>query len=160
MTAFARGIQPGKRVRQGQIIGYVGSTGLSTGPHLHYEIMVNSRFVDPLRDPAAARPRARRPDARQFREGARALRQHDEAPGPARGGDQGDDDATVRVPVRRCGRTSACRSRSSGSRPLPRQAGNHFRAIVGRACCIVCSGATHHPFRRRKAFVEHRIGAR
>ena len=49
MSAFARGIQPGTRVRQGQIIGYVGSTGLSTGPHLHYEIMVNNRFVDPMR---------------------------------------------------------------------------------------------------------------
>jgi murein DD-endopeptidase MepM/ murein hydrolase activator NlpD len=49
MSAFARGIQPGTRVRQGQIIGYVGSTGLSTGPHLHYEILVNNRFVDPLK---------------------------------------------------------------------------------------------------------------
>jgi murein DD-endopeptidase MepM/ murein hydrolase activator NlpD len=49
MTAFARGIDPGVRVRQGQIIGFVGSTGLSTGAHLHYEIMVNGRFVDPMR---------------------------------------------------------------------------------------------------------------
>jgi murein DD-endopeptidase MepM/ murein hydrolase activator NlpD len=49
MSAFAKGIEPGKRVRQGQVIGFVGSTGQSTGPHVHYEILVNGRFVDPLR---------------------------------------------------------------------------------------------------------------
>ena len=49
MTAFARGMQPGTRVRQGQVIGFVGSTGLSTGAHVHYEILVNGRFVDPMR---------------------------------------------------------------------------------------------------------------
>jgi len=49
MTAFARGIEPGVKVRQGQLIGYVGSTGLSTGAHVHYEIFVNSRLVDPMR---------------------------------------------------------------------------------------------------------------
>jgi murein DD-endopeptidase MepM/ murein hydrolase activator NlpD len=49
MSAFARGMEPGKRIRQGQIIGYVGSTGLSTGAHLHYEIMINGRFVDPMK---------------------------------------------------------------------------------------------------------------
>jgi len=49
MTAFARGMEPGVRVRQGQVIGFVGSTGQSTGPHVHYEILVNSRFVDPMR---------------------------------------------------------------------------------------------------------------
>jgi murein DD-endopeptidase MepM/ murein hydrolase activator NlpD len=49
MTAFARGMEPGKRVRQGQLIGFVGSTGLSTGAHVHYEILVNGRFVDPMR---------------------------------------------------------------------------------------------------------------
>lgn len=49
MTAYARGMEVGTRVRQGQVIGFVGSTGLSTGAHLHYEILVNGRFVDPMR---------------------------------------------------------------------------------------------------------------
>jgi murein DD-endopeptidase MepM/ murein hydrolase activator NlpD len=49
MSAYAKGMDVGKRVRQGQVIGYVGSTGLSTGAHVHYEIKVNGRFVDPLR---------------------------------------------------------------------------------------------------------------
>jgi murein DD-endopeptidase MepM/ murein hydrolase activator NlpD len=49
MSAYARNIAPGTRVHQGQVIGYVGSTGLATGPHLHYEIIINSRFVDPMK---------------------------------------------------------------------------------------------------------------
>ena len=49
MSAFARGMEAGKKVRQGQVIGYVGSTGLSTGAHLHFEILVNGRFVDPMK---------------------------------------------------------------------------------------------------------------
>jgi murein DD-endopeptidase MepM/ murein hydrolase activator NlpD len=49
LTAFARGLDAGSRVRQGQIIGFVGSTGLSTGSHVHFEIIVNDRFVDPMR---------------------------------------------------------------------------------------------------------------
>ena len=48
MRAIARGIRRGRRVRQGQTIGYVGSTGRSTGPHLHYEVMRNNRQINPL----------------------------------------------------------------------------------------------------------------
>lgn len=49
LSGFARGIEPGVKVRQGQIIGFVGTTGLSTGPHLHYEVKINGSFVDPMR---------------------------------------------------------------------------------------------------------------
>ena len=48
-SRFANGIKAGARVRQGQVIGYVGTTGLSTGAHLHYELIVNNRKVDPMR---------------------------------------------------------------------------------------------------------------
>ena len=46
MRSFAKGIKVGKKIRQGQIIGYVGSTGMSTGPHLHYEVIVNGKKVN------------------------------------------------------------------------------------------------------------------
>ncbi|WP_421856998.1 M23 family metallopeptidase [Oricola sp.] len=48
-SKFAKGIGKGVKVRQGQIIGYIGTTGLSTGPHLHYEMKVNGNRVDPMR---------------------------------------------------------------------------------------------------------------
>ena len=62
MTGFARGITEGTRVKQGQVIGYLGMTGLATGPHLHYEVIVNGHFVDPMRVKLA---RTRELDGRQ-----------------------------------------------------------------------------------------------
>ncbi len=46
LSGFAKGIRSGSRVQQGQVIGYVGSTGRSTGPHLHYEVLVNGKRVN------------------------------------------------------------------------------------------------------------------
>ncbi|MBB4294295.1 murein DD-endopeptidase MepM/ murein hydrolase activator NlpD [Rhizobium leguminosarum] len=48
-SAIAKGVIPGAKIRQGQVIGWVGTTGESTGPHLHYELIVNGTKVDPLR---------------------------------------------------------------------------------------------------------------
>jgi murein DD-endopeptidase MepM/ murein hydrolase activator NlpD len=48
MSGFGRGIAAGVHVTQGQVVGYLGDSGLSTGPHLHYEVIINGNFVDPL----------------------------------------------------------------------------------------------------------------
>jgi len=48
ISRFAKGMRPGMRVRQGQVVAYVGATGLATGPHLHYEIFQKNRRVNPL----------------------------------------------------------------------------------------------------------------
>ncbi len=48
LSRIARGIRPGAKVRQGEVIGFVGATGIATGPHLHYEVRINNRPVNPL----------------------------------------------------------------------------------------------------------------
>lgn len=48
MNSFAKGMRPGVKVSQGQVIGYVGSTGISSGPHVHYEVLVSNRPVNPM----------------------------------------------------------------------------------------------------------------
>ena len=75
MSSFAKGISPGKRVQQGQVIGYVGNSGLSTGPHLHYEVIINGSFVDPLK---IRLPRGRELEGRGLVEFKRQREQVDE----------------------------------------------------------------------------------
>ncbi len=84
LSAFAKGLHVGEHVNQGETVGYVGSTGLSTGPHLHYEFIVNGRATNPQRkDMGAGTPVPR--SARASYEAARAqlFAQLEPAPAPA-----------------------------------------------------------------------------
>jgi murein DD-endopeptidase MepM/ murein hydrolase activator NlpD len=75
LSRFARGLRAGQKVRQGQVIGAVGATGLATGPHLHYEVRVAGRAVDPARAKRDVRPEPLRGRAlAAFQAERRALR--------------------------------------------------------------------------------------
>lgn len=99
MRGFAPGIRPGVRVRQGDVIGYVGSTGLSTGPHLHYEFHENGRPINPSSIkyltgdpvPGGARGRFRSAVAAQLAKMERAASSARFAGGPGKGAGAGDD---------------------------------------------------------------------
>ena len=67
MSRIGPGIKPGMQVRQGQVIGFVGSTGMSTGPHLHYEFLKGGRQVNPLTQKFAMRGTVGAKDAARFR---------------------------------------------------------------------------------------------
>jgi murein DD-endopeptidase MepM/ murein hydrolase activator NlpD len=66
MSGFAPGMAPGKRVQQGDIIGYVGSTGMSTGPHLHYEVHFAGKPIDPLSLKLPSRQRLQGPELARY----------------------------------------------------------------------------------------------
>ena len=67
LSRIGPGIKPGVQVRQGQVIGFVGSTGTSTGPHLHYEFLKAGKHVNPLTQKFAMRGTVGGTDAERFR---------------------------------------------------------------------------------------------
>jgi len=66
MNGYAKGLRKGSRVRQGQVIGYVGSSGRTTGAHLHYEVRINNRTINPKRVRVAGKLRLRGKDMKRF----------------------------------------------------------------------------------------------
>lgn len=74
LSAFASGLQPGMVVSRGDVIGYVGSTGRSTGAHLHFELQLDGKPVNPITHPELKRAQLRGPDLERFRKQLAASR--------------------------------------------------------------------------------------
>lgn len=90
LSAFATGLQPGMMVSRGDVIGYVGSTGRSTGAHLHFELQVDGKPVNPITHPELKRAQLRGPDFERFRKQVAASlveRELEARPAAVSGGD-------------------------------------------------------------------------
>ena len=134
MSGFGRGIAEGAHVLQGQTVGYLGDSGLATGPHLHYEVIINGNFVDPM---AIKLPRTREFDGRMLaafkRERDRidqlmgeapsavAMSTEKAAPAPVAGTAELQPNSTAKSRGRRSRRTPTLRELRPGS--------NLFRAV-------------------------------